>query len=512
MKHEMAAQMKAKVVLLACGSFNPITNIHMRLFELARDYLQDTGRYIVVKGIISPVGDGYKKKGLIENCHRLEMARLASENSEWITVDDWESQQPVWVETAKVLRHHHAGLISSGDSNNNGLDTVRCEKRRKMEQNRNICQIDFSFNTKGDTPQLKLLCGADVLESFAVPNLWKSEDIEEILGRYGVVCITRCGSDAEKFINQSNVLSRHRKNIHVVQEWVTNDISATHVRCALRKGHSVRYLLPDPVVRYIQNHSLFKESEQKNADDILAPLQRYTSTNYRYETTDTVREVCLEMYINSDFYCGDSFWVPDEEDVQLEADDKNVISEVVQLVSEDLTDPEWPSTQMESSSGIDQGGMDASPVTPEENRPTENTKVRKKNIISAFFQKLFGISAKPEMDLTVPEPLCVPDKSAVEPTSQTDLFVNEQSSDVNIAISELKSPTLVSEDLTDPAGPSTEVAGSSSGINQGGMDASPETPEKNSPTDVSKSTKVRRKNKIRAFFQKLFGISDASSH
>lgn len=58
----------------------------------------------MVKGIISPVGDAYKKKGLIEACHRLEMARLATESSEWITVDDWESQQPEWVETAKVVR------------------------------------------------------------------------------------------------------------------------------------------------------------------------------------------------------------------------------------------------------------------------------------------------------------------------------------------------------------------------------------------------------------------------
>lgn len=131
-----------------------------------------------------------------------------------------------------------------------------------------------------DTPHLKLLCGADVLESFGVPNLWKSEDIEEIVGQYGVACITRCGSDAEKFINQSDVLYKHRKNIHVVREWVTNEISATHVRRALRRGQSVRYLLPDPVVRYIQDHSLYSsESEQKNADVILAPLQRYTSTN-----------------------------------------------------------------------------------------------------------------------------------------------------------------------------------------------------------------------------------------
>ncbi|XP_073679367.1 nicotinamide/nicotinic acid mononucleotide adenylyltransferase 1 [Garra rufa] len=274
----MTSQEKTKVVLLACGSFNPITNMHLRMFELARDHLEDTGRYRVVKGIISPVGDSYKKKGLIEARHRLEMARLATQNSDWITVDDWESQQPEWVETAKVVRHHHAELISS-ENNNDDVDTVKCGKRRKLEKNENIRQSS-SNNTGADPPYLNLLCGADVLESFGVPNLWKPEDIEEIVGRYGVACITRCGSDPEKFINQSDVLYKHRKNIHLVREWVTNEISATHVRRALRRRQSVRYLLPDPVVSYIEERSLYSaESEQKNADVILAPFQRYTSTN-----------------------------------------------------------------------------------------------------------------------------------------------------------------------------------------------------------------------------------------
>ncbi|XP_056305063.1 nicotinamide/nicotinic acid mononucleotide adenylyltransferase 1 [Danio aesculapii] len=271
----MASQEKIKLVLLACGSFNPITNMHLRMFELARDHLEDTGRYKVVKGIISPVGDGYKKKGLVEACHRLEMARLATESSEWITVDDWESQQPEWVETAKVVRHHHAEVLSSeNNSNGDDVDTGKYRKRRKMEKKSPSC-----MNPKADRPHLNLLCGADVLESFGVPNLWKPEDIEEIVGRYGVTCITRCGSDAEKFINQSDVLYKHRKNISVVREWVTNEISATHVRRALRRGQSVRYLLPDSVVRYIQDHSLYSaESEQKNAGVILAPLQRYSKT------------------------------------------------------------------------------------------------------------------------------------------------------------------------------------------------------------------------------------------
>lgn len=58
----------------------------------------------MIKGIISPVGDAYRKKGLIEARHRVEMARLASENSGWITVDSWECLQPEWMETLKVIR------------------------------------------------------------------------------------------------------------------------------------------------------------------------------------------------------------------------------------------------------------------------------------------------------------------------------------------------------------------------------------------------------------------------
>lgn len=265
-----------KVVLLACGSFNPITNMHLRMFELARDHLEDTGQYRVVKGIISPVGDGYKKKGLIEACHRLEMARLSTENSEWITVDSWESMQPDWVETAKVIRHHYDELLAA-EQNNDDVDTVKYAKKRRFEEN---FTEGSSHHKRRDGPQLMLLCGADVLESFGVPNLWKQEDIAEIVGHYGLVCITRSGNDPHKFINQSDILWKHRKNIHVVHEWVTNEISATHVRRSLRRRRSVRYLLPDAVLYYIQEHSLYSaESERKNAEVVLAPLQRYTAAS-----------------------------------------------------------------------------------------------------------------------------------------------------------------------------------------------------------------------------------------
>ena len=42
--------------------------------------------------------------------------------------------------------------------------------------------IPMNINLNDTSPiQLKLLCGADLLESFAVPGLWKDEDVRKRL-------------------------------------------------------------------------------------------------------------------------------------------------------------------------------------------------------------------------------------------------------------------------------------------------------------------------------------------
>ncbi|XP_053136852.1 nicotinamide/nicotinic acid mononucleotide adenylyltransferase 1 [Hemicordylus capensis] len=270
---------RAEVVLLACGSFNPITNMHLRLFELARDYLHETGKYKVVKGIISPVGDAYKKKGLINASHRVAMAKLATENSSWVEVDNWESCQKEWQETIKVLRYHQQKLKHSSAANNLEEEAPLCKPGRKRKREAGgplpVRRNQPNLEIKG-IPQLKLLCGTDVLESFQIPNLWKPEDITEIVANHGMVCITRVGNNAQKFIYESDVLWRHKENIHLVEEWITNDISATKIRRALRRGQSVRYLVPDLVQAYIEQHDLYTaESEDRNSEVILAPLKRY---------------------------------------------------------------------------------------------------------------------------------------------------------------------------------------------------------------------------------------------
>ncbi|XP_015904455.1 nicotinamide/nicotinic acid mononucleotide adenylyltransferase 1 isoform X2 [Parasteatoda tepidariorum] len=248
---------KTRVMLLSCGSFNPITHMHLRIFELARDFLNSTGRFHVVGGIMSPVNDGYKKKDLISATHRCKMVDLALQSSDWIKLDSWESAQDDWTPTARVMEHHQTILNKITNSNNTSESVA---KRQKLDVN-NLNSINNNdFNNTWDLSQpvrIMLLCGGDMLESFAVPDLWEQSDIEKIVGKHGLVVITRSGSNPERFIYESDTLTTFRNNIHIVTEWIPNEISSTHIRRALRRGCSVKYLIPDSVLKYIKEHELF---------------------------------------------------------------------------------------------------------------------------------------------------------------------------------------------------------------------------------------------------------------
>ncbi len=91
-----------RVCLVACGSFNPPTVMHMRLLEQCRDHLTREGLE-VTGGILSPVGDGYKKKGLLPGARRIRMCEEAASESTWIKCDSWEARQEQHILTRVVL-------------------------------------------------------------------------------------------------------------------------------------------------------------------------------------------------------------------------------------------------------------------------------------------------------------------------------------------------------------------------------------------------------------------------
>jgi|SRR5882762_5327941 len=61
---------KHPIVLVACGSFSPVTYLHLRMFEMAKDYVRQNTDYEIVGGYLSPVSDKYKKPGLLSAHHR----------------------------------------------------------------------------------------------------------------------------------------------------------------------------------------------------------------------------------------------------------------------------------------------------------------------------------------------------------------------------------------------------------------------------------------------------------
>lgn len=238
-----------KVVLLACGSFNPPTNMHLRMFEIARDYLHRMGNHVVVGGLISPVHDAYGKTELVSSTHRLAMVKLAIQSSDWIRVSDWECKQETWSRTRKTLQYHQNHINALLNSSNNDYNNINEDDLLWITDNiKNRCSGPI---------QLKLLCGADLLESFGTPGLWSDEDIEAIIGQHGLVVVTREKTDPLKFIYNSDVLTNFMSNIMIVTEWIRNDTSSTKIRTAIRRSESVKYLVSDSIIEYIQKHHLY---------------------------------------------------------------------------------------------------------------------------------------------------------------------------------------------------------------------------------------------------------------
>jgi len=219
---------KEQIVLVACGSFNPITNMHLRLLEMAKDYFEGNG-YEVIGGYISPVSIGYGKKGLLPNKERLDMCNLAVASSDWLMVDSWETTFPLWTRTFLVLRHF----------------TNEVNKAKKPV---------------GAPVRSVLVCGSDLLDSFSTPNLWSEDDMRGILRHHGAACVSREGSSPENIVWNNDLLYDERTNIHILRQYIPNDISSTRIRHALSRGMSIKYLLPDTVVEYIKKNNLYRRN------------------------------------------------------------------------------------------------------------------------------------------------------------------------------------------------------------------------------------------------------------
>lgn len=105
------------------------------------------------------------------------MVRLAVGDSDWLQFTSYESDSPVFQPTYEVMQHFKDQLTRQ----------------------------------YGRDVRLMLLCGADLVDTFNIENLWRQDHIRGIVSEgYGLVVIKRDGSDPERSIYQNDILYKHR--------------------------------------------------------------------------------------------------------------------------------------------------------------------------------------------------------------------------------------------------------------------------------------------------------------
>lgn len=73
LRREMKDSMRTPLCLVSCGSFSPPTFLHLRMFDIAADYVRDNTDFEVIGGYLSPVSSAYKREELVGANLRVKM-------------------------------------------------------------------------------------------------------------------------------------------------------------------------------------------------------------------------------------------------------------------------------------------------------------------------------------------------------------------------------------------------------------------------------------------------------
>lgn len=244
LKRRLTRPDKVPLVLVACGSFSPVTTLHLQMFEFAEKYVkQSDPGFEIVGNYMSPCSDAYQKSSLAPAHHRIQMCSLAvdTDTNVTITIDPWEtvrvdeSGKPLYSPTVDVLRHFDHEI-------NNVLGGIET--------------LDGTFTTA----RIMLLIGADLAATMADPRLWDPADIEVLLGYYGAFVVERPAQCRTQ--DAIEPLEKYNAKIWVVPT-IINEVSSTRVRAQIQNGERVEDI-PDSVYKYIKLHRLYQKEPMAN--------------------------------------------------------------------------------------------------------------------------------------------------------------------------------------------------------------------------------------------------------
>lgn len=197
-----------KILAIFGGSFNPPLNSH---FSLAQQIVNEYEN--IEKVIFVPVNSKYEKLGLISNEHRYNMLKLVCDKNEKFLLSDIELNQDRQLHTLETLE---------------------------------IFQKQYPDNT------ICFILGTDNLKELPT---WSNP--EKLVTEFKILVLERDEDDMEKIIEENDFLKIHKDSFIKLKENIRSNISSSFVRDKLRRGKSIRYLVPDEVYFYIRENKLF---------------------------------------------------------------------------------------------------------------------------------------------------------------------------------------------------------------------------------------------------------------
>ena len=111
------------VVLVLTGALNPIHRAHIKALQTARSFLEREGKFVVVRGLLSPTHDGYVSgklgKQALRGTVRLELVQLSAREAgvgDWLSADGWEVNHPDgFVDFPEVVRELQRQIDADGE-------------------------------------------------------------------------------------------------------------------------------------------------------------------------------------------------------------------------------------------------------------------------------------------------------------------------------------------------------------------------------------------------------------